>query len=127
MKDFDKWNSEKKNLHENGENKFYHPRDIWWCSLGLNIGFEQDGKDKYFQRPVLIIKGLGKETCLVLPLTTSSKTHKYRVPIGSVTGKESKAILSQMKVIDTKRFVNKIAVLDEKTFEIIRKSVRDFL
>lgn len=42
-KDFDSWNSQKKNIHTKGENKFYHPREIWWCSLGINVGFEQDG------------------------------------------------------------------------------------
>jgi mRNA interferase MazF len=84
MKDFDLWNNNKKKIEDLGENKFYHQRDIWWCSLGLNIGFEQDGKDKGFQRPVLIVKALGDKTCIVLPLTTSNKNHKYRVEIGEV-------------------------------------------
>ena len=60
MKDFDKWNEKKKKVHNHRKNKFYHPRDIWWCSLGLNVGFEQDGTGKEFQRPVLILRGLGK-------------------------------------------------------------------
>jgi len=124
-KDFDCWNDKKKEIHKNGENKFYHSRDIWWCKLGLNIGSEQDGKDEDFQRPVLVIFGFGKTTCIVIPLTTSNQVHKYRISIGLVDGKEARAIISQMKVIDTKRFVEKIGVLDKKIFSTILKSVRN--
>ncbi|MFA6463653.1 MAG: type II toxin-antitoxin system PemK/MazF family toxin [Candidatus Paceibacterota bacterium] len=126
-KDFENWNIEKKNIHAVSMNKYYHPRDIWWCALGVNIGFEQDGKDKDFQRPVLIVKGLSRETCLIVPLTTSPQKHKYRKTIGSVTGKTSSAVLSQIKVIDTKRLINKIAVLDQQSFETIRKSIKNLL
>jgi mRNA interferase MazF len=127
VKEFDNWNSKKKEINENGENKYYHPRDIWWCKLGLNIGFEQDGKDEEFQRPVLIIFGFGKNTCIVVPLTTSDQIHKYRIPIGLVDGKEAKAIISQIKVVDTKRFVEKIDVLDKAIFSTIIKFIKDLL
>ena len=126
LKDFDGWNKQKKSLNDIGENKFYHPRDIWWCRLGLNVGYEQDGKDKEYERPVLILKSFGKNICLVAPLTTSKNTHPYRFPIGLVDGKEATAILSQIKVIDTKRFVEKIAVLDKAIFAEIQKSTREF-
>lgn len=125
MKDFDSWSKQKKKIHADGESRFYHVREIWWCKLGVNIGFEQDGKDGGFQRPILIIKGLSRETCLVVPLTTSPKKNKYRMSLGNTTGRQSKVILSQMRVIDTKRLVNRIAILDEETFEAIRKSARD--
>lgn len=127
MKEFDIWNSKKKEINEKGENKYYHPRDIWWCKLGLNIGFEQDGKDEEFQRPVLILRGFGKNTCVVVPLTTSDQIHKYRILIGLVDGKEAKAIISQIRVVDTKRFVEKIDVLDKAIFSTIIKSIKDLL
>jgi len=125
MKDFDTWNNQKKNIHSMGENKFYHPRDIWWCRLGLNIGYEQDGKDNDFERPVLVLKAFGK-TCLVAPLTTSLQKHVYRIPIGLIEGKEATAILSQIKVVDTKRFSEKIGVLDKEIFNKIQKHIRCF-
>ncbi len=127
MKDFTTWNERKIGIHNQGKNKFYHIRDIWWCSLGVNIGYEQDGKDVDFQRPVLVLKGLGPNTCLILPITTSKQKHPLRVTMGAVTGRDSKVIISQMKVIDTKRFINKIAVLDVERFEVIRKAVKDFI
>ena len=36
FKDFDSWNIFKKAIDSKGENKFYQPRDIWWCSMGVN-------------------------------------------------------------------------------------------
>jgi mRNA interferase MazF len=127
IKDFASWNNRKIDINDNGTNKYYHPRDIWWCSLGLNIGFEQDGKDQEFQRPVLILKGISDKTCLIIPLTTSLHVHKYRYPLGEVTGKKSTAILSQMRVIDTKRLINKIGVLDKEKFTNIKKAIRTFI
>ncbi len=124
MKDFDNWNSQKKTIHNQGENKFYHPRDIWWCHLGLNVGFEQDGKDKDFERPVLVLKSFGKNICLIVPLTTSPAKHKYRVQIGLIEEKQATVILSQIKIIDTKRFVEKIGVLEKHLFEEIQKPSR---
>ena len=56
-KDFDKWNETKKLVHKDGTDKFYHTREIWWCALGINVGFEQDGSGEEYRRPVLILKG----------------------------------------------------------------------
>ena len=125
-KDFDTWNFKKKDIDENRKTKFYHPRDIWWCNLGLNIGYEQDGKDTDFERPVLVLKSFGKNICLVVPLTTSEKKHVYRVSIGVIGGKHATVILSQIRVVDTKRFVEKIGVLNKEIFIEIQKHLRNF-
>ncbi len=127
MKDFDSWNIQKKTLHLTGENKFYHPREIWWCSLGVNVGFEQDGTGKVYERPILILRGFSKHVCLMVPLTTSQKKNPYHIPIGIVDGKEAFVITSQIRLIDTKRFINKIGVVDQKIFENIRKTIKDLL
>ena len=57
-KDFDKWNTEKKLIDQRiiNKDKFFYPREVWWCSAGLNIGVESNGKNKNFERPMLIIK-----------------------------------------------------------------------
>mgnify|MGYP001590471116 CR=1 FL=1 len=125
QKDFDNWNNQKKLIHDAGENKFYHPRDIWWCRLGLNVGYEQDGKDFDFERPVLILKAFGK-ICLVVPLTTSLQKHEYRIPIGLIEEKQATAVLSQMRIVDTNRFSEKIGVLDKNIFGDIQKHIRSF-
>jgi mRNA-degrading endonuclease toxin of MazEF toxin-antitoxin module len=105
----------------------YHEREVRWCSLGVNIGFEQDGADITHERPVLILRGLSRNTCLIAPLTTSLKKHKMRMSLGLVDGKMAQALLSQIRVIDTKRLINKIGFIDHTVFERIRKTVKDLL
>ncbi|MEK7621749.1 MAG: type II toxin-antitoxin system PemK/MazF family toxin [Patescibacteria group bacterium] len=127
FKDFDSWNEQKKKLHLTESNKLYHEREIWWCSLGVNVGFEQDGAGSDHQRPVLILKGLSRNTCTVLPLTTSPHKHRMRISLGIVDGKPASVLLSQSRVIDTKRLVNKIGFLNKKLFALVRKAAKDLL
>lgn len=126
-KDFNNWTEIKKKLHETEVARLYHAREVWWCSLGVNVGFEQDGDGAEYQRPVLILKGLSKNTCLVIPLTTSTHKHPMRISLGTIDGKEASAIISQMRVIDTKRLEEKVGFINKEIFEIIRKAVRDML
>lgn len=124
-KDFDTWNTIKKNISDKEFNGFVHEREIWWCFLGINVGFEQDGDKINHQRPVLILKVLSNNTCLVIPLTTSLKEHRMRKRIGKINGKVASALISQIKVINTKRLVNKIGIIKEELFYEVRKTVRD--
>jgi len=126
-KDFNKWNELKKTVHGEGEYKFYRAREAWWCALGLNIGFEQDGTGESYDRPILILKGFSKHVCLVVPLTTSRKKNPYHFDVGMVDGKEASAIISQIRLIDTKRLVDKIGFLEISVFERIRKAVKELL
>ena len=126
-KHFDQWNQQKKHIHESEGGKLYHEREMWWCSLGVNVGFEQDGAGVDHQRPVLILRGMSRQTCYVVPLTTSPKRHKYRIPIGQVENQQAVALISQIKLIDTKRLVNKIGFLDQPTFSVIRKAAKELL
>jgi mRNA interferase MazF len=80
-KDFDGWNLIKKNVNS-GDIKYYRNREIWWCKLGINVGFEQDGAGDKYERPALILRGFSRKVCLIIPLTTSEKQNKYIVPIG---------------------------------------------
>ena len=127
MKDFDGWNSRKKNIHKNGLAKLYSAREVWWCSLGVNIGFEQDGAGEDNERPVLILKGFSRQVCLIVPLTTSVKKNPYNIAAGKVDGKDAFAIISQVRLIDTKRLINKVGIIDKVLFDKIRKTVKDML
>jgi mRNA interferase MazF len=126
-KDFDTWNEKKKAINASDDIKLYHEREIWWSSLGLNVGYEQDGTGKENQRPVLVLKGFSKFVCLIIPLTTSKKKNPYHVDVGMVDGKAAAAIISQLRLIDTRRLVNKVGTLDEHLFENVRNAVRGML
>jgi mRNA-degrading endonuclease toxin of MazEF toxin-antitoxin module len=126
-KDFDGWNETKKRTDLRRGAPFYHEREVWWCTLGVNVGSEENGSGEEYRRPALILKGLSIETCLIVPLTTSAKDHPLRLAVGLIGGKQARAILSQMRVIDTKRLVRKIEYLDVDTFEQIRKAAKGML
>jgi len=123
-KDFDVWNVCKQGIHYAAENKLYHAREVWWCALGINIGFEQDGAGVSGERPVLILKGFSKQVCLVIPLTTSAKKNPYHLALGKIGGRDSFAIMSQIRLIDTKRLINKVAVIEQSLFDKIRKTAK---
>lgn len=89
--------------------------------LGVNIGFEQDGTGKEFSRPVLILKGFSRHVCLVVPLTTSTKENPYYLSVGTIDGKNARVIISQIRLIDTRRLDQHITFIDKKLFETIRK------
>lgn len=120
---FDKWNEQKKKANAE-QARFYTVREIWWCRLGKNIGTEQDGSGDTFARPCLILRSFGPEACLVVPLTTSGREHPLRPSIGIVENKQARANLSQIRVIDTRRFTTKIGFLSENIFDELRKTVR---
>lgn len=126
-KDFDNWNKNKINIHNKNENKLYHAREVWWCFVGVNIGFEQDGTGNNNERPVLIIKGFSKQVCLIVPLTSSKKQNPFHISVGKIDGRDAYAIISQIKLIDTKRLINKICFLDQETFIKATKAIKDLL
>ena len=123
MKDFDNWNDKKK-ITQSEEPRLYTVREIWWCRLGVNIGTEQDGKNEWFTRPCVILRGFGPDACLVAPLTTSTRKHALRIDIGLVEGKLAKVNLSQIRVIDTRRLWVKIDFLKKEKFMELRKTLR---
>lgn len=124
QKDFDKWNEVKKTTDAE-QPRLYTVREVWWCRLGVNIGTEQNGSSENFVRPVLIILGLGPDACLIVPLTTSTRRHPLRVPIGDIDGRDAHANVSQLRIIDTRRLGEKIGFLDKEHFALIRKTVRN--
>lgn len=126
QKDFDGWN-ERKKFVDSKESLFCHEREIWWCVLGVNIGFEENGTGHSYRRPVLILKPLSAQTSVAVPLTTSRHIHPLRFWLGNVVGKDASAVLSQFRVIDTRRLTQKMGTLDPQIFEDIRKTIKDML
>ncbi len=95
----------------------------------MNIGFEQDGKGEEFRRPVLILKKFNKYVVLIVPLTTKiKKDNKYYLPCSLVSDTVPRmAIISQVRLIDTKRFIDKLGVMEEESFAQIRNAIKGML
>jgi len=125
-KDFDKWNNLKKNLQKNNNKLFFHEREIWWCSIGVNLGFEQDGRSDTFERPVLIIKKFNQDIFLGLPMTSAQKEGIYYQKI-QYEDRNYTVVLSQVRLFDRKRLQRKIRILSEKEFKIIKEHFKNIL
>ncbi|OGG53822.1 hypothetical protein A3H16_03565 [Candidatus Kaiserbacteria bacterium RIFCSPLOWO2_12_FULL_53_8] len=125
QKDFDKWNEEKKKLHNRESGVFFHEREIWWCSLGVNVGFEQDGTNDLFERPVLVVKKFNRDVLWVLPLTRSDKKNRYYLPV-TIGEENSVVILSQLRLISSKRLQRYMHKLPQGQFKQIIRLVQQF-
>ena len=76
-KNFLKWHKEKEQINSTKGTALFHEREVWWCRVGVNVGFEMDGRGETFERPVVIVKKFNKvNTILVLaklPTATLSR------------------------------------------------------
>jgi mRNA interferase MazF len=125
-KDFKKWHNKKDNIDKIEKRPFFHEREIWFCHLGLNIGFEQDGKGGDFLRPILIIRKFNNEIFWAVPLTRTSKKSLYYFHF-ILNDKESVAILSQIKLIDARRLSHKIGEVREVEFGQLKDKIKALL
>ena len=126
IKELDGWIIKKKDLH----NKVVVPplfkeRDIWWVSVGVNVGFEEDGKDTNYVRPVLIVKKFSREMFLGVPMSTKLKDNKYYIPV-TVKNNTVSVMISQIRVFSSKRIWNKLAELDHGDFSKILEELKKF-
>ena len=126
MKNFDEWNKIKKEINIIPKKAYAYPREIWWCSLGLNVGVETDGKNENYERPVVVMKVYNKESMVILPLTTKKKNDKFHFKIE----REETTTwikLTQTRVISNKRLLRKVDVLNEDIFNELTKKWKELL
>ena len=125
-KDYTAWMAVKASLNNNLARPIgFKPRDIWICSIGENIGFEEDGIGSLFVRPVLILKAFSNVMCHIVPLSTTGKRGNFYYEFDGQTGKVSVALLTQSRVVDSSRLRRKIGVVSKKDFAEIKERIRD--
>lgn len=125
-KNFDNWIVKKKKLHDkDGAPPLFKERDIWWVSVGVDVGYEEDGKDSNYVRPVLVIKKFNREMFLGVPMSTKLKDNKYYVPV-TVKNNIISVMTSQIRVFSSKRIWNKLAELDHGDYAKILDEVKTF-
>jgi len=121
QKSFDDWNHLKKDIHNRENHRFFKQGEIWWINLGVNIGYEADGKGDCYERPVLILKKYNQFSFLAVPLTTANKENPYKLSIGKIEDKDSFINTSQLRYVDSKRLTNKVTTLDKDLFLVIKQ------
>ncbi|OGY86635.1 MAG: hypothetical protein A2233_04320 [Candidatus Kerfeldbacteria bacterium RIFOXYA2_FULL_38_24] len=125
---FSTWNRLKFKIHISCEKNivYFKEREIWWCALGKNIGYEQNGKNEKFERPVLILKKFNKNLLWALPLTSKQKNNRFYYKI-DYAERSYVIILSQIRTISSKRLLRKIRTLSKNDFINIQTYVKSFL
>ncbi|MCL5010682.1 MAG: type II toxin-antitoxin system PemK/MazF family toxin [Patescibacteria group bacterium] len=121
-KEFDKWNIQKKITHNSENKKTFHEQEIWFIKIGENIGFEQDGKGEDFLRPVIVYKKFSKNVFLGIPLTKAIKENKF-YKVFDFHGEKSNAILSQIRLFDSKRLKYKIGKMSSVDFASVKEKL----
>ena len=125
-KDFNQWNDLKKTVKLRDRLPTFKQREIWWCNLGLNIGHEENGKNHDYSRPILILRKFNNHIFFGIPLTTQIKEKHYYYKI-SFKGKEQCIMISQLRLFDSKRLINKMGDLSQKQFNEIRDILKNMI
>ena len=135
-KDFDEWNKTKKSVNEQPTRVYFHPRELWFAHLGVNVGFEQDGRGLEFLRPILIVRKFNNDVLWGIPLTRTSKpgnpyyarfNYAAFPEVESAPLETSVGILSQLRLIDSKRLRYKIGTVHANEFGTIKEKIRRLL
>lgn len=123
-KDFLSWHTEKQRIHGlTKEDIYFSEREIWWCSVGLNVGHEEDGKGNNFRRPVIIFRKFNRYTFWGIPLTSRIKFGEFFHVFPTKDGRKNTALLSQMRMFDNRRLLDKVGQVSRDHFLTIQKKI----
>ncbi len=121
MKRFREWFTRKEKLDaKSTKPPFVSERDVWWTSVGENIGSEISGKNEDFTRPVLIFKRLNSDFYVVLPITSQPHYGPWYVKI-RLNNKDQFICLHQIQAIDFRRVHSKMGRVDVAQFEKVHE------
>jgi len=124
MKRFLAWIGLKQRLHEaKHDPPLVSEADIWWASVGENVGSEINGKSALFSRPVVIYKKLAHGFYFVVPTTTQAREGTWYVPFRQ-NDKTMVACLHQARSIDHRRLSSKLGTIDDEDFERVKAGFR---
>lgn len=122
IKNFLDWFQLKPKLDQNQKYPKFEEGDVWWCHLGSNIGYEEDGKGDKLLRPVIILHKFNNRLFYGLPTSTKIKDNKFYFQM-TIKNKQVSVLLSQMKAIDVKRLMYKKAKISDNELNILKKQM----
>lgn len=105
---------------------YFRNGQIWWVSLGQNIGSEENGKNINFERPVLVLKRINRQTFWALPTSTQTQKGKYRY-VFERDGKQYSVKLSQIRLISCKRLIRLVGDIKKDDFKNIKNKLKKLI
>jgi len=116
IKRFIEWLGLKEKLNKNDfKPPLVKEGDIWWISIGENIGSEISGKSELFSRPGIIVKKLSHKFYMVIPTTSQMRDGSWYTKI-SHNKLDTYACLHQARTVDFRRLSTRIGQLDSDNF-----------
>ena len=126
-KDFNGWNLVKQRIDGTHEPPLFQEREVWWCSVGVNVGYEIFGKGDIYARPVLIVRKYSPRSFLGIPLTsTPHEGSRYYQPI-TFQGVNGTALIGQFRIMDSKRLSKVMGKIGKKRFNAIKDAIRNLI
>lgn len=121
-KDFDGWNVLKQAIHlDENTSRYLKAGQIWWCSLGVNIGIETDGKNDKFERPVLILRVFSNEHLVILPIRSNGDSASdYFFIIYNNERKPVYVSLTQVRTVSSRRLIRHIGSISASSLERLK-------
>jgi len=126
-KDYAKWHRNKAYLHNTKIRPNFHEKEIWFCSLGSNIGYEQDGSGSHYLRSAIIVRKFNNQVALIVPLTKTAKTGVHYFSLQFRPNEMSTAILSQIRLIDGKRLQYKAGNISKANCNLLKQKLKQLI
>jgi mRNA interferase MazF len=121
------WTKLKIRIHLSDPLIYFREGEIWWASIGENIGYEQNGKNDNFERPIVVVRKFGRHTLWAVPLSTKLKKDNSYYYHYYFEGVAYSAILIQLRLLSSKRLIRKIGMFPAEDFQKVKGAIKNFL
>ncbi|CAN5723315.1 hypothetical protein BH11PAT2_BH11PAT2_09450 [soil metagenome] len=123
IKRFLAWIGIKEKLDANDYNPpLVNEGDLWWCSIGENIGVEVSGKGNDFTRPVIVLKKFGRLAFFGIPTTTNTERKGSWYVTFKHKGVDEVAMLTQGRMFSYKRLFTNMGELDDEDYKKVKEA-----
>lgn len=124
-KNFKGWIKIKEALHLRGRLCDIKEGEVWWSSVGENVGVEICGKGKSYTRPVVVLRKIGRYSFWAVPLT--SKQHKGSWYVSfEFQGNKETAVISQIQCMSVSRLHRRMGQLSVSDYELVYEGFLNF-
>ena len=126
---YNEWNKQKVLLQTSETKGQPYPREgeVWMSFVGKNIGFEQNGAEEGFSRPVLVIKKFNNKIYWIVPLSSRQKSINFYYNFTDPNNLFVSLIMAQLRLISIKRFKRKMYDMPCGIFESVRIKLMEYL
>jgi mRNA-degrading endonuclease toxin of MazEF toxin-antitoxin module len=97
----------------------FEEKEVWWCSIGENVGNEENGKNYDFVRPVLVLTKYDEFNFFAIPLSTKIKKGNWYVDLFFQRSNHV-AVVNQGRSLSALRLQNRIGTLDDGDYKKIK-------